>query len=72
MINNEIKTPRMRTIPKAYKEIKKLDSETSFSMRALRRMCVDKEIPTIKVGNKTLLNLDVLIQTLSGENIYMQ
>ena len=61
----------MRTIPKAYKEIKKLDSETSFSMRALRRMCADKEIPTIKVGNKTLLNLDVLIQTLSGENIYM-
>ena len=58
----------MRTIPKAYKEIKKLDSETSFSMRALRRMCADKEIPTIKVG----LNLDVLIQTLSGENIYMQ
>lgn len=72
MINNEIKTPRMRTIPKAYKEIKKLDSETSFSMRALRHMCADKEIPTIKVGNKTLLNLDVLIQTLSGENIYMQ
>ena len=41
-------------------------------MRALRRMCADKEIPTIKIGNKTLLNLDVLIQTLSGENIYMQ
>ena len=68
-MNNIIKTPRMRTIPKAYK---KLDSETSFSMRALRRMCADKEIPTIKIGNKTLLNLDVLIQTLSGENIYMQ
>ena len=51
--NNVIRTlPRMRTIPKAYAEIKALDSGTSFSMRALRRMVKSGEMPTVTVGNK--------------------
>ena len=48
--NNVIRTlPRMRTIPKAYAEIKALDSGTSFSMRALRRMVKsgEKKYPRI-------------------------
>lgn len=61
-------TPRMRTIPKAYAEIKELDNNTSFTMRALRRMCTNGDIPTVKVGNKTLINLDLLINTLSCYN----
>lgn len=59
---------RMRTIPKAYEEIKQLDNNTSFTLRALRRMCTNGEIPTIKVGNKTLINLDLLISKLSCYN----
>ena len=66
--SNTNKSPRMRTIPKAYDEIKKLDNNTSFTLRALRRMCTNGDIPTIKVGNKTLLNLDVLIDMLSCNN----
>ena len=61
-------TPRMRTIPKAYAEIKEMDNNTSFTMRALRRMCANGGIPTVKVGNKTLINLDLLINTLSCYN----
>ena len=64
---NVIRTlPRMRTIPKAYAEIKALDSGTSFSMRALRRMVKNGEMPTVTVGNKQLINLDLLIQKISG------
>ena len=57
--------PRIRTIPKAFEEIKKLDSNTSFTMAALRNMCQSGEIPTFKIGNKTLLNFDMLLDTLS-------
>ena len=65
--NNVIRTlPRMRTIPKAYAEIKALDSGTSFSMRALRRMVKSGEMTTVTVGNKQLINLDLLIQKISG------
>ena len=31
-------TPRMRTIPQAYNEIKSADPHSGLSMRALRRM----------------------------------
>lgn len=59
---------RMRTIPKAYEEIKKLDENTCLTIRALRRMCSNGDIITVKVGNKTLLNLDLLINMLSCYN----
>ncbi len=65
---NKNNTLRMRTIPKAYEEIKKLDNNTCLTMRALRRMCSNGDITTVKVGNKTLLNLDLLINTLSCYN----
>lgn len=63
--NNKTKTPRIRTLPKAYEEIKKLDSNTSFSMSALRELCRSGKVPTFRIGNKTLLNFDVLLDTLA-------
>ena len=59
--------PRMRTIDNAYAEIKALDPQTDFTKRALRRMIASKEIPTTKIGNKNLINLDLLIAKLSGD-----
>ena len=78
------KTPRMRTIPKAYAELKKIDPETdftlralrrmvkNFTLRALRRMVKNNEIPCINVANKKLINLDMLLEILScdGYNQY--
>lgn len=61
-------TPRMRTIPQAYEEIKRIDSNTAITLRALRRMVNDGTIPHISVGNKILINLDLLLHKLSCYN----
>ena len=71
-MTNEISTvnnkglPRMRTIPKAYAEIKKLDPDTDFTIRALRRMVNNGEMPTIRVKSRILINVDLLIEKLNN------
>ena len=65
MTNTNTYIPKMRTIDNAYAEIKKLDPATNFTKCALRRMVANKEIQTIKVGNKVLINLDLLLEKLS-------
>lgn len=66
MINIMNSIPRMRTISKVVKEIKSIDPDTAFTERALRRMIFEKEIPVVQIGNKKLINLDLLIEKLSG------
>lgn len=61
-------TPRMRTIPKAYEEVKRADPNTSLTLRALRRMVNSGEIPCVMVGAKRLVDLDLLFDFLSGYN----
>ena len=46
---------RMRTIPKAFEEIKALDPNTDFTLRALRRMVKNGEIPTVQIASKNFL-----------------
>ena len=65
---NEKKLPRMRTIPKTYEEIRKIDPATDFTLRALRRMVSTGEIPTVSINTKKLVNLDLLIDKLSCYN----
>lgn len=60
--------PRMRTIPKAYDEIKRLDPGTNITLRALRRMVSNGEIPVVNVGSKNLVNLDLLLERFSCYN----
>ena len=62
------KTPRMRTLPKAYEEVKAADPDTAFTMRALRRLVKCGDIQTVRVGNKNLINLDLLFDYLSCYN----
>ena len=59
---------RMRTIPKAYETIKELDPDSDFSLRMFRQLVKSGEIPTIKISNKVLVNLDLLIDKLSCYN----
>lgn len=59
--------PRMRTIPSAYQEIKTLDPNTALTMRALRRMVDNNDIPSVLIKSKRLINLDVLLKHLSCE-----
>ena len=59
---------RMRTIPKAFEEIKALDPNTDLTLRALRRMVKNGEIPTVQIASKKLINLDLLLNILSCYN----
>lgn len=60
--------PRMRTVPEAMAEIKKADPETALTLRALRRMVKNGEIPVIMNNTRRLINLDVLYERLNGEH----
>lgn len=68
LINSENRVVRMRTIPKAYAEIKANDPDTSFSMRALRKLVNNGQIPAVKINNKVLINLDLLMDMLACYN----
>lgn len=60
---------RMRTAEKAMAEIKAADPETSFTLRALRRMINNNEIPSVSVNSKKLINMDQLYAFLNGQTI---
>lgn len=58
--------PRMRTLPEAFAELKKADPYTAYTLRALRAAVNKGEIPVVRVGNKRLINLDNLFETLNS------
>ena len=60
--------PRMRTIPQAYEELKRIDPNTAITLRAIRRMVNDGLIPYFTVGAKILINFDLLLRKLSCYN----
>lgn len=59
---------RMRTIPKAFEAVKRADPNTDLTLRALRRMVNNGEIPVVRISNKVLINLDLLLDKLSCYN----
>ena len=67
-MNQMNRTPRLRTIPKAYDEIKCADPNTALTLRALRRMVAANEIPTVNIESKRLVNVDLLFEQLSCYN----
>lgn len=59
--------PRMRTLPEAYRELKKADPNTAYTLKALRAAVKKGEIPVLTIGsNKRLVNLDTLFEMLSA------
>ena len=50
----------MRGIKQAIEEIKQADPYTALTEKALRRLILTKEIPSVKIGAKYLINMDVL------------
>ncbi len=60
--------PKMRTLPEAIKELKKIDPETAFTLRALRRMVNNNEIPVTHIGTAVLINFNTLLEYLGGGN----
>ncbi len=57
---------KMRLISDAYNQIKNDDPQTALTMNALKCMVRRGEIPSIKVGRKTLINYDKLIAYLNS------
>lgn len=58
---------RMRTIKDTAKFFKEMDSDTEITEFALRHMIKNGTIPTVKTGNKYLINLDVLLKIFGVE-----
>lgn len=50
---------RMRTIDEGYKEIKTNDPDTGLSKTAWRRLVITGEIPSVCVGTKRLVNMEL-------------
>lgn len=60
---------RLRTIEQAAAELKQDDPNTAITTYAIRRMTLDGDIPSIKRGNKYIINMDALLAYLNGETI---
>lgn len=55
-----VEMQRIRTIDKAYDEIKAKDPDTALSRYLVRQMVKQGLVPSIKTGNKRLVDVDVL------------
>lgn len=58
--------PKMRTIQELVKEIKQLDNDTQITVSAIRRLVRENKIKSVRVGNKTLINLEHCIDYLNN------
>ncbi len=56
--------PRMRGIKEAIEEIKAADPETALTQAGLRRLILSGELPSVRLGIKYLVNMDVLTEYL--------
>ena len=52
----------IRTINKAYEELKARDPETSITKNLLREMVKQEIIPSVRAGNRYLVDVDVIEQ----------
>ena len=62
---------RLRTIPEAYRELKKEDPDTAFTLHALQRLVKTGVVPVVLIGNKRLVDLDKLPEQLLSVPIHV-
>lgn len=70
MNNNTL--PKMRTPHNAIKELQQADPKTELTERALRRLILTGEIPSVRIGNKYLVNMETLFDYLKGSPVEPQ
>ena len=58
--------PRMRTIDQSIAWLRENDPDCAFTKTALRQLIVTGQFPCVHIGNKYLIDLDVLIDFLHG------
>ena len=64
MSNNKITLTAIK--PPHMRGIKQADPYTALTEPALRRLIISKEIPSVRVGTKYLINMDILNNYLCG------
>ena len=60
------KTPTMRTIENAVKELKQLDPKSDMTTNAIRTFAREGLIKSVNTGKKVYVNFDSLIDFLNG------
>lgn len=58
--------PRMRTISEAVSEIRAQDPQTAVTPYRVRQLILSGVLPSVRAGNKYLIDLDVLIEYLKN------
>ena len=58
--------PRMRTRDKAIELLRQDDPDTCISRNAIDTLIKTGRLPTVKIGNKILLNYDMLIDIVAA------
>lgn len=59
--------PRMRTIDQAADWLREVDPDTAITKTALRRLVTTGQLPCVRIGQKYLLDLDMLSAFLRGD-----
>lgn len=59
-------SPRMRLLNEAYEQLLKDDPKTSVTKYALRSIVKSGKVNTVKLGRKTLINYDSLLDYLKN------
>ena len=55
------RSTKIRTMETAYKEIKEMDPNTAITRWAVRRAVTEGYVPSRRVGNKYVFNMDTLL-----------
>ena len=57
--------PRMRTISEAVSEIRAADPNSAVTPYRVRQLILSGVLPSVRAGNKYLVNLDLLLEYLN-------
>ena len=61
---------KVRTIRKAFEEIKQADPNTCLTEHHIRQLAINGVIPCRKAGSRYLLELDGLLAYIEGESLH--
>lgn len=57
---------KMRLISETFEEIKKEDPNTALTLNGLRRLVKSGKVASVKIGRKSLINYDSVVEYLSN------
>ncbi len=60
---------RIRTIEKAFDEIKRIDPDTCITKHFIKNLIINGDIPYRKTGNRFLIDVDEVIRYAQGERV---